>query len=83
MGEIIFGIFIGAGLVTIGRKVYRPVLKEVIKVGITASEAAKEALHEGRENLNEMVAEAKKMPRPTSALHDRPKAARRPPTAKA
>jgi hypothetical protein len=83
MGEIILGIFIGAGLVTIGRKVYRPALKEVIKVGITAKEAAKKALHEGRENLNDMVAEAKKGRKPTSALHDHPKASKRPPSSKA
>lgn len=62
MGEVVLGMFIGAGLVAIGaigKKVYRPALKDVIKMGITASEAVKEAVHEGRENLNDVVAEAK------------------------
>lgn len=59
MGEIILGILIGAGLVTVGKKVYRPALKDVIKVGINATEAVKEAVHEGREKLTDLVAEAK------------------------
>lgn len=58
MGEIILGILIGAGLVAVG-KVYRPALKEGIKLGINASEAVKSAVHEGRENLTDLVAEAK------------------------
>lgn len=59
MGEIILGILIGAGLVAAGKKVYRPALKEGIKLGINASEAVKSAVHEGRENLTDLVAEAK------------------------
>ncbi len=59
MGEVILGMFIGAGLLTVGRKVYKPALKDVIKIGITATEAVKEAVHEGRESLNDMVAEAR------------------------
>lgn len=59
MGEVILGMFIGAGLLAVGRKVYKPALKDVIKMGITATEAVKDAVHEGRESLNDMVAEAK------------------------
>ncbi len=59
MGEVILGMFIGAGLLAVGRKVYKPALKDVIKMGITATEAVKEAVHEGRESLNDMVAEAR------------------------
>ena len=59
MGEVILGMFIGAGLLAVGRKVYKPALKDVIKIGITTSEKVKEAVHEGRESLNDMVAEAK------------------------
>lgn len=59
MGEIILGIFIGAGLFAAGKKVYRPALKEGIKLGINATEAMKHAVHEGRENLTDLVAEAK------------------------
>ena len=58
MGEVILGILIGAGLVAAG-KVYRPALKEGIKLGINATEAVKTAVHEGRENLSDLVAEAK------------------------
>lgn len=59
MGEVILGMFIGAGLLAVGRKVYKPALKDVIKLGIATSEKVKEAVHEGRENLSDMVAEAK------------------------
>jgi hypothetical protein len=59
MGEVILGMFIGAGLLAVGRKVYKPALKDVIKLGITTSEKVKDAVNEGRENLNDMVAEAK------------------------
>jgi hypothetical protein len=59
MGEIILGILIGAGAVAVGKKFYRPALKEGIKLGIVASEAAKVALHEGREQLTDIVAEAR------------------------
>ena len=59
MGEVILGMFIGAGLLAVGRKVYKPALKDVIKIGITASEKVKDAVNEGRESLNDMVAEAK------------------------
>ena len=59
MGEVILGMFIGVGLLVVGRKVYKPALKDVIKIGITASEKVKDAVHEGRESLNDMVVEAK------------------------
>jgi hypothetical protein len=66
MGEVILGMFLGAGLLAVGRKVYKPALKDVIKLGITTSEKVKDAVNEGRENLNDMVAEAKQ-----EALADR------------
>jgi hypothetical protein len=59
MGKVILGMFLGAGLLAVGRKVYKPALKDVIKLGITTSEKVKDAVNEGRENLNDMVAEAK------------------------
>lgn len=59
MGEVILGMFIGAGLLAVGSKVYKPALKDVIKLGITTSEKVKDAVNEGRESLNDMVAEAK------------------------
>jgi len=59
MGEIILGIFIGAGLLAAGKKISRPALKEGIKLGINATEAVKNAVHEGRESLTDLVAEAK------------------------
>jgi hypothetical protein len=59
MGEIVLGILIGAGLVTVGKRAYRPALKEGIKLGILATDAVKEAVHEGREKLTDLVAEAK------------------------
>jgi hypothetical protein len=59
MKELILGILLGGGAVAIGKKVYRPALKEAIKLGLTASVAAKNAFHEGHEQLLDLVAEAK------------------------
>lgn len=59
MGEMIMGLLLGAGLATMGKKVYRPALKGAIKAGITASEALQDAVHEGREQLSDLVAEAR------------------------
>jgi hypothetical protein len=42
-----------------GKKVSRPAIKEGIKLGINATEAVKHAVHEGRESLTDLVAEAK------------------------
>ncbi len=59
MGEIVLGILIGAGLFAIGKKTYRVALKESIKLGITAAEALTQAAHEGHEQLNDVIAEAR------------------------
>jgi hypothetical protein len=59
MGEIVLGVLIGAGLFAIGKKNYRVALKEGIKLGITTAEALKQAAHEGHEQLNDVIAEAR------------------------
>ena len=59
MKELILGILLGGGAVAIGKKVYRPAIKEAIKLGLAASVAAKNAFHEGREQISDLVAEAR------------------------
>lgn len=59
MKELILGVLLGGGAVAVGKKVYRPALKEAIKLGLTAQVALKNAFHEGREQLLDLVAEAK------------------------
>ena len=59
MREMIVGILIGGGVVAVGKQIYRPLLKEGIKLALTASEAAQNAFHEGREKLTDIVAEAR------------------------
>lgn len=57
--EGLIGILIGIGLAVVGKRVARPALKGTIKVGLVASEAAMEAIHEGKEVLSDVVAEAR------------------------
>jgi hypothetical protein len=59
MEAIGLGILIGIGLAVFGRKAARPMLKGTIKAGLVASEAAMEALQEGKEVLSDVVAEAR------------------------
>jgi hypothetical protein len=59
MKEFIVGVVLGGGVVAIGKKVYRPAIKEAIKFGLTASVVLKNAFHEGRERLMDLVAEAR------------------------
>jgi hypothetical protein len=59
MEEIGLGILIGVGLAYLGRKVVRPALRSTIKAGLIASEAARDALYEGKEVLSDVVAEAR------------------------
>ena len=58
MEEIGFGILIGIGLSALKRS-YRPALKNAIKIGMTASERLKDALHEGEETFADLVAEVR------------------------
>lgn len=59
MEGIGFGILIGLGLAVLGRRVGRPTVKSTIKAGLIASEAAMDAIHEGKEALSDLVAEAR------------------------
>jgi hypothetical protein len=59
MEGIALGIFIGIGFTVFGKKLYRPAVKGTIKAGLAASEAVEEAIHEGKEVLSDLVAEAK------------------------
>jgi hypothetical protein len=59
MEEIALGILIGIGFSVFGRKLYRPAVKGTIKAGLAASEAASEVIHEGKEVLADLMAEAK------------------------
>ena len=59
MKEFILGVVLGGGAVAIGKKVYRPAVKEAIRFGLTASVMLKNAFHEGRERLMDLVAEAR------------------------
>jgi Protein of unknown function (DUF5132) len=59
MEELIVGLVVGVCLVAVGKRVYRPALKSAIKAGIAASEIARDGLHEGREQLFDLVAEAR------------------------
>lgn len=58
MEEIGLGILIGLGMVAL-KKRYRPVVKGAIKIGLTAGEALKEAVHEGGEQIGDLFAEAR------------------------
>ena len=59
MEGLAIGVLIGIGLAVFGRKLARPALKGTIKAGFVASEAAMEAIHEGKEMLSDVVAEAR------------------------
>lgn len=59
MEGIGLGILIGVGLALLGKRAGRPVVKSSIKAGIIASERAMDALHEGKEALSDLVAEAR------------------------
>lgn len=59
MEGIGIGILIGLGFAVLGRRAGRPVIKSSIKAGLVASERAMDAIHEGKEALSDLVAEAR------------------------
>jgi hypothetical protein len=58
MEEIGLGILIGIGIAAL-KKAYRPALKHAIKLGMSASERVKDAVHEGEETLTDLLAEVR------------------------
>ncbi|MGK4006972.1 hypothetical protein WMF31_30400 [Sorangium sp. So ce1036] len=58
MERIGLGIIIGVGLASLAR-ITRPTAKKALKLGLTAIEAVKGALGEGRERVADLVAEVK------------------------
>jgi hypothetical protein len=70
MEGIGLGILIGIGLTSF-KRVYRPMAKGALKLGLTTADAVKDAVHEGRETLADLLAEVKlelaEEPRPAAA----------------